>query len=130
MKKAEALTHWRGMEPSKNPLALMQPIPYKTEGSKYGCSGIRIDGSPEFIDAVLSNLKSLIDGENNVTRLELARHKVEPRPGYSAGVNADSNAEVCYIRLHMRSAQGSAVSAFFDRNLHAASERYADTIGA
>ena len=130
MTKATTLQQWRAMEPGGNPLAAMRPIPYKTGGSKYGCDGIRIDGSPAFIDAVLSCLQGLIDGENNVTRLELARHAVEPKPGYKAGQNADKGAQVCYIRLHLRSTEGAHVSAFFDRNLHGASERYAETIGA
>ncbi len=130
MTKAQTLQAWRSLEPRQNPLALMVPIPAKTTGSRYGCCGVRIDGTPQFIDAVLSNLQGLIDGENNVTRLELARNKVTCKPGYKAGQNASEGAESCYIRLHMRTRQGSHVSAFFDRDLHGASERYAETIGA
>ena len=130
MKKADTLAHWRTLTPDQNPLAAMRPIRTGTKGSRYGCDGIRIDGSPAFIDAVLSRLQPLIDGENNVTRLELARNVVQVQPGYKSGQNADTGAEVCYIRLHMRTAEGSHVSAFFDRDLHAASERYAETIGA
>ncbi len=130
MRKSDSLKHWRGLEPGQDPLKYMAPIPYKTTGSRYGCDGIRIDGSPAFIDAVLSRLQSLLDGENNVTRLELARHAVKVQPGYKSGQNADAGAEVCYVRLHMRSTQGSAVSSFFDRKLHRATERYAETIDA
>ena len=130
MRKHESLQHWRGLPDGQNPLAVMRPIPYRTRGSRYGCDGVRIDGSPQFIDAVLSCLKALIDGENNVTRLELARHPVEPREGFKAGQNATEGAEVCYVRLHMRSREGSHASAFFDRDLHDASERYAEVIGA
>lgn len=130
MKKSEALTHWKALEAGQDPLAAMRPVPYKTTGSRYGCDGIRIDGSPEFIDAVLSNLQALVDGENNVTRLELARHEVKPQPGFKAGENAASGAEVCYLRLHMRSKEGAHASAFFDRNLHESTERYAEKVGA
>lgn len=130
MRKEHALKHWRGLDARQDPLPHMVPIPYKTEGSRYGCCGIRIDGGAAFIDAVLSNLQSLIDGENNVTRLELARHAVKKQPGYKSGENAAPEAEVCYIRLHVRGSQGCRASFVFDRHLHKATERYADTIGA
>lgn len=78
MKKNEALERWRALPSDVNPLSHMKPIPYKTKGSKYGCCGIRIDGSPKFVDAVLGRLKGIIEGESNETRLELSRRKVEP----------------------------------------------------
>jgi len=130
MAKADALKHWQQLQPDADPLAVMRPIPTKTAGSRYGCDGIRIDGSPEFIDAVLSRLQPIIAGENNVTRLELARNPVKRQPGYKSGENADAGAECCYIRLHMRTRGGAAASAFFDRDLHQATEQYAGAIGA
>lgn len=105
MDKKEAMEHWKSLEPNQNPLEHMQVIPYKSGGSKYGTCGIRVDGSPEFIDAVLSNLKPLLDGEGDETRLELARREVTPTEvkgqvkGYA---NRVREAEVCYIRLHER----------------------------
>lgn len=122
MKKSEVLAAWKSLEPG-NPLKHMVPIPYKTEGSRYGCCGIRIDGTPEFIDAVLSQLKSLLPGENALTRLELSRQKVKRQPGFKAGQNAASDAEVCYIRLHVRGAEGSHLAAY-DRRLVDATEQY------
>jgi len=129
MKKAEALDHWQKMEPNQNPLPLMRPIPYKSSGSTYGSCGIRIDGTPEFVDAVLSNLKSLIDGENQVTRLALARNVVDGSGIGKDLPNSVQNAECCYIRLHMRSVDGAATSAFFDRHLKGATERFASAMG-
>ena len=128
--KAESIEHWAALATGSNPLSVMRPIPYKTPGSKYGCDGIRIDGSPQFIDAVLSNLQGLIDGENCVTRLEVSRRVVECKAGYKSGMNAETGAEVCYLRLHMRSVEGSLSSSFFDRDLHDSTRRYADSIGA
>ena len=130
MRKHESLERWAGLAAGQNPLAVMRPIQPKTRGSRYGCDGIRIDGSPAFIDAVLSCLKPLLDGENNATRLELARNVVTCQPGYKSGRNADPGAEVCYIRLHVRGRERAMSSAFFDKHLHAASERYAEAIGA
>lgn len=128
MKKAETLNRWKGLTPV-NPLPLMRPIPYKATGSRYGACGIRIDGTPEFIDAVLSQLKSLIDGENHVTRLELARNAVDGSGIGKDLPNASSKAECCYIRLHVRGSQGAAASAVFDRELHGPTARYARSIG-
>lgn len=125
MVKAEAMKRWQDLEGKRNPLAHMTPIKPKTRGSRYGCCGIRIDGSPEFIDDVLSNLKALIDGENQVTRLELSRQPVTCKEGYKSGQNAEAHAEVCYIRLHVRGIEGAAASAVFDRHLAGATERFA-----
>jgi len=106
----------------------MEPIPYKATGSRYGACGIRIDGNPKFIDAVLSLLKPLIDGENHVTRLELARSEVKPteingtKKTFGNSVN---NAECCYIRLHQRGNEGAMSSVIFNRHLHGATERFA-----
>lgn len=75
--KEHTLIQWNKATPCQPMLKHFQPIPYKAKGSSYGACGIRIDGTPEFIDAVLSNLKELIAGENGMTRLELARHKVD-----------------------------------------------------
>ena len=119
--KKETLSAWRTMPANQPMLGKMCPIPYKATGSKYGACGIRIDGTPEFVDAVLSNLKDLLDGENHVTRLELARHPAAT--GFKATPNAETDGEVCYIRLHMRGREGTIASSIFDRDLDTATER-------
>ena len=129
MLKADALTHWRTLEPNQPILPHMEPIGYKSEGSSYGACGIRIDGTPAFIDAVMSRLQDVIDGENTVTRLELSRQVVD---GSNLGKKFNKrarNAEVCYIRLHVRGHEGSMVAAVFDKHLHAPTERYAAALG-
>jgi len=105
----------------------MEPIPYKESGSKYGTCGIRIDGNSAFVDAVLSNLKTLLDGENHVTRLELSRRPVDS--GFKALPNAGPGAEVCYVRLHVRGREGAMASGFFDKHLDGATERFAKAAG-
>ena len=105
--KAQALKHWRTLEPV-DPAPAMQAIPYKTTGSKYGYSGIRIDGTREFIDAVLSNLKTLTQHENGRTRLELNYTEVVDREsGYPTGN------WVCYVRVHERGGQAQMMAAVF-----------------
>lgn len=94
--------HWQSLKPNKPILPHMRPIPYKSSGSRYGACGIRIDGNPEFIDAVLSRLKDLLEGEAQTTRLELARNEVDGRGIGKTLDNMDLNAECVYIRLHER----------------------------
>ena len=120
--KAEALQNWRDLAPGQDPLEHMRPIPYKSTGSRYGACGIRIDGDPAFIDAVLSNLKPLLDGENQVTRLELARAEVKPTEINGQRRTFDlalGGAQVCYIRLHMRGSQGAMMQGFMRANANA-----------
>jgi len=106
----------------------MEPIPYKAEGSSYGACGIRIDGSPAFIDAVLSRIQDVLDGENTVTRLELSRNVVDgSKLGKHFG-KATRNAEVCYIRLHVRGHEGAMLQAIMGEH-KGSTERYATAIG-
>jgi hypothetical protein len=123
-KKADNLKHWGSLPAGQDPLPHMTPIPYKAQGSRYGACGIRIDGTPAFIDAVLSNLKTLIDGENNLTRLDLARTVVDGSKLGKAFHNAAEEAEVCYVRLHERGQEGKHASIFFDKHLHEATARH------
>jgi len=102
MKKDEALQHWRELPESQMILPYFTPIQAKAKGSTYGACGIRIDGNPQFVDAVLSRLKDLMQGENRITRLALARNAVDGKGVNKTFSNAESNAECCYIRLHMR----------------------------
>lgn len=102
--KNEHILAWRRLLGGQNPLPVMKPIPYQARGSRYGTCGIRIDGPPEFIDAVLSNLKPLLEGENNTTRLELSRARVNK--GFKELPLAAPDAECCYVRLHQRGRAG------------------------
>ena len=113
MTKREAMKHWQGLSEGRDPLPYMTAIPYKTKGSRYGACGIRIDGNPEFVDAVLSCLKSLLAGEAVHTRLELSRRGVAS--DFKATPNADDNSEVCYIRLHERGNEGKIAAACYPK---------------
>lgn len=110
MKKKEALNVWkllRDMGPV-NPLDRMEAIPCETRGSKYGCDQIRITGSHGFVNAVLSCLTDLIDGENEETRLNLVRQEIRPsihENGYDKELpNAEDGSEAVYISLQERGA--------------------------
>lgn len=123
MKKAETLQAWRALPAGLPILPHMDPIPYKATGSRYGACGIRIDGSPAFVDAVLSRLHDLLDGENHFTRLELARRPVDGSGIGKDLPNAGKGAECCYIRLHVRGGEAQAMSALFDRSKDGATIR-------
>lgn len=115
--KADAIDGWRKLPADMPMLEHMEAIPYKSEGSTYGACGIRIDGNPEFVDAVLSHLKELIGGENCQTRLGLSRRPVETRlkirDTEKVFANTAERAEVCYIRLHERGREGKIMAAVF-----------------
>lgn len=102
------------------------PIPYKSKGSSYGACGIRIDGNPEFIDAVLSRLKDLMDGENGITRLELSRQVVDGSKLGKEFYKKERGAEVLYLRLHMRGNEAQRFNTLFDAKATQRSIRFAE----
>ncbi len=104
MTKAEALQHWGGLQ---NQPVRMSPVPYKAKGSKYGFDGIRIDGSRQFIDSVLSRVTDLLEQENDNTRLELNYTETTERE-----TRQPTGTWVCYVRVHQRGQEAQAMNAF------------------
>ena len=125
MKKAEAIATWKDLPAGQPILPHFTPIPYKASGSKFGACGIRIDGNHEFVAAVLSRLKDLINGENQITRLGLAWTVIDGSGIGKVLDNAECNAECCYIRLHERGHEGKIASLILDRHLDGATAAYA-----
>lgn len=112
MTKSEALRRWQDLEPDQEILPHFTHIAADAKGSTFGACGIRISGNPEFIDAVLSRLKDLLEAEGGSTRLTLARNAVKPvsiNKGESVvdkkWNNADTDAEICYIQIRERTAK-------------------------
>ena len=107
MNKASMLKHWAGIEPGQpvNP----QPVPYKHSGSTYAQDGIRITGSREFIDAVLSRLKDLLAHENGNTRLQVNYQQTQPKDG----VPLHRDGWNCYVQVHTRGREARMVNAIF-----------------
>ena len=103
--KAQAIEHWRNLEPT--PLH-MAPVLYKTQGSRYGYDGIRIDGSRRFIDSVLARLVDLLEQENGDTRLELNYTEIADRE-----TRTPTGSWVCYVRAHERGREARLVNAMF-----------------
>ena len=96
MRKADFLHYWRELAPDL-PLR-PQALGYRRTGSTYGHDGLRVEGSPEFVAAVLSRLKPLLDSENDQTRLAVSYGEVTGRPD-----RPHSGGEiVAYIKVHER----------------------------
>jgi len=114
MTKKETLEHWKKLEPGQPIMEHMRPLAYKSTGSTYGACGIRIDGNPAFIDAVLSRLQDMMQGENGITRLGLARNTVDGKGLDKEFHNKEQGAEVCYIRLHERGNEAKHLHRLFN----------------
>ena len=112
MTKEELLTHWDALEENQPIMPHFTPVPYKATGSRYGACGIRIDGNPKFVDAVLSRLKDLLEGENDETRLSVSRNEVDGAKLGKSFKNKDEKAEVCYIRLAERGGEAVALNTY------------------
>ncbi len=113
--KKEHLARWSNLPENQPILPVMEPVPYKAKGSKYGECGIRIDGSPAFVDAVLSRLKDLLEAEGEDTRLDTSRREVKAvqiNGEMKCFPNKARDAEVCYIRVAMRGDEMRACNAF------------------
>lgn len=123
MTKEELLEHWNTLEDNLPILPHMTPVPYKAKGSRYGACGIRIDGNPDFIDAVLSRIKDLLEGENDETRLSVSRSSVNGAVFNKSFSNRDDMAEVCYIRLAERGGQAVALNTYMSAIGHSLTKR-------
>lgn len=117
MTKQESIERWRALDPNQDPLRNMTPISREAKGSRYGACSIRITGNPDFMDDVLSCIKSLLEGEAQRTRLSVSINKVKPtevKGEVKTFSNADPDAEVCYIQLHERGPKAQHVNTVFN----------------
>lgn len=126
MKKEQMLVHWKELPDNAPILPHFTPLE-KPKGSTFGACGIRIDGNPAFVDAVLSRIKDVLAGENHVTRLACSYN--DAITGFKEAPNAEPYAVVCYVRLHMRGHEGAIASAVFDRHLAGNMAAYEKAIG-
>ena len=104
MRKDEFIAHWQGIKPGQ--AIAIEPVPYKHKGSTYAQDGIRLTGSREFIDSVLSRLKDMLDHENGDTRLQVVYKQSQDREtgAMLAGFN-------CYIQVHERGHEARIMNA-------------------
>jgi hypothetical protein len=69
-KKDDIMKHWEGL-PTNIPLTKLRSVPVNHKGPTYNFDGMRITGSPIFIDCVLSRLKDILIYEKGQTRLQV-----------------------------------------------------------
>ena len=105
LRKAEFLEYWGKMKRRRQ--IKPSPVPYKHSGSTYDRDGIRITGSREFVDAVLSRLTDLLEFENEIVRLQVV---------YKQTVDRDSGQPIdawnCYIQVHERGGEAQMTNLF------------------
>jgi hypothetical protein len=114
MLKEKFLQHWKLLKPDQ-PLK-PKPIPYKTEGSKYEFDTIRITGSREFVDAVLSHLKELLEYEGPLTRLGTSYAEAKTKEGYP------TDSVAVYVTVHERGPEAKRLNLFVEACLEKGNE--------
>ena len=68
--KEETIKHWSNLSPGM-PMAQLRIIPQNHKGPTIAYDGIRITGSSDFRDSVLSRLKELVAYEGGGSRLNV-----------------------------------------------------------
>ena len=105
LRKAEFIQYWTDLPDCQEIRPV--PVPYKHEGSTYAQDSIRITGSREFIDQVISNLKLYLALEADTTRLQVV---------YKQSVNRETGTPIdawnCYIQVHERGDQAKMMNAY------------------
>lgn len=92
-KKAEVLDFWKSLKPNL-PLQ-MDPVSDGHEGTRFRQDGLRVTGSPQFINSVISRLKDMAEFESEFYRLDVEYRQIEDKT-----VDADQNPEfVFYVHL-------------------------------
>lgn len=95
--KAQAVNRWLNAEP-ENIAEVVKPIPAGVKGNRFAEDGVRITGSQAFVDAILGNLKSLLNAENGTSRLEILYQEIVNK---ETGLPMDDKWS-CYIRVIRR----------------------------
>jgi hypothetical protein len=78
-KKADVLQFWTNLKP--NMPIVMEPVPETHEGTRFRSDGLRITGSPQFINSVISRLKDIIQMESDSVRLDVEYREIENQGG-------------------------------------------------
>jgi hypothetical protein len=105
MYKDEFINHWTSIKPNQE--IKISPVAYKHEGSTYAEDGIRITGSTQFIDSILSRIKDLLDYEADGTRLQVVYKESQDRE-----TKESLDSWNCYIQVHERGPEAQYMNAF------------------
>ncbi len=72
--KDEIVSFWQTL-PASIPIQSLNVIPHGYRGSTYMYDGVRITGSQQFINAVISRLKDILNYDQGNTKLSLRYHQ-------------------------------------------------------
>ena len=108
MKKAQVLALWSGLPADQK--VKPEVISYEHTGSTYACDGIRVTGSREFIESVMSKLKGYLAFENSRTRLQVNFQESKDK---DTGAPLDSFN--FYVQVRERGHQAQMMGAFLNR---------------
>jgi hypothetical protein len=93
-KRADVLQFWQSLRPNQ-PINIT-PVSKHHRGTKFRQDGLRITGSPDFINGVLSRLKDLLQYEHNPsTKIEIEYRQIENQ----SGELTSDQIYVCYIHV-------------------------------
>lgn len=76
-KKSEVLDFWRNLKPNM-PIA-MEPVSELHKGTRFRQDGLRVTGSPQFINSVISRLKDMMEFEAGDFRLDVEYRQIEAK---------------------------------------------------
>ena len=109
MRKNDFLNYWKGLQSQQS--VKPRPILYKHKGSTYDEDSIRITGSKQFIDSVLSRLQDILAFENGETRLQVVYKETIDRETQTVIEDAFN----CYIQVHERGYQAKMLNGFMSK---------------
>mgnify|MGYP000858822027 CR=1 FL=1 len=78
-KKSQILQFWKNLRP--NLPIQMNAVSKHHKGTRFRSDGLRITGTPEFINSIICRLKEMISLENENTRIDIEYRQVEPKLG-------------------------------------------------
>lgn len=101
-KKADVVQFWQQLKPNM-PLAIT-PINPMHKGTRFREDGMRITGSPEFINSILSRIKDFIQYDTNPgTKLDVEYRQIETK----GGDIHNKPVFVCYVHVVQKIGQDS-----------------------
>lgn len=81
-KKADVLSHWKSLTP--NLPIKMDAVPESHKGTRFRSDGLRVTGSPQFINSVLSRIKDMADFEKTGNRLDVEYRQIDTKSSDNA----------------------------------------------
>ena len=79
-KRADVLRFWRSLKP--NLPIVPTPVSKNHKGTRFDQDGIRVTGSPDFINGVISRLKDMLQYyDNPSTKLDVEYRQIETKQG-------------------------------------------------